>query len=300
MSNFVIPMFHHGGRLGKDSNGVLKYLDGKDSSSSSSSDEDDESSEDEAYNPPSDAYDESSDTDSDEDRIKLRTHTNKKAADEKDDCDNGKGGNDGKAARNVNTDKKRTNSRMKGKERNMIGQTLVLVEGVMLDLVQDSNIGLPCKHAVATIFRLKNMGYKLEDFVDKSLTMDAVRAAYSYVIQPVNSEEYWIPTDCQGILPPPIAKEKKNKKKVPKLKASPNVDFGEEIDLSQSAPPNDGPATQQIPEPPVGFRMKQIIVRPPIPPTQNHLEPLGQATSGASGSLFTFMPTPDFRPPTNT
>ncbi|XP_020969959.1 uncharacterized protein LOC110268300 [Arachis ipaensis] len=57
--------------------------------------------------------------------------------------------------------------------------------------------GLPCKHAVAVIFRLKNMGYKLEDFVDKSLTMDAVRAAYSYVIQPVNSDEYWIPTDCQ-------------------------------------------------------------------------------------------------------
>ncbi|RYQ97635.1 hypothetical protein Ahy_B08g093715 isoform A [Arachis hypogaea] len=52
---------------------------------------------------------------------------------------------------------------------------------------------LPCKHAVAAIFRLKNMGYKLEDFVDKSLTMDAVRAAYSYVIQPVNSDDYWIP-----------------------------------------------------------------------------------------------------------
>ncbi|RYR04069.1 hypothetical protein Ahy_B06g083615 [Arachis hypogaea] len=144
------------------------------------------------------------------------------------------------------------------------------------------------------------MGYKLEDFVDKSLTMDAVRAAYSYMIQPVNSEEYWIPIDCQGILPPPIAKAKKNKKKMPKLKVSPNVDFGEEIDLSQSAPPNDGPATQQISEPPVGFRMKQTIVRPPILPTQNHLEPLGPATSGASGSLFTFMPTPGFRPPINT
>ncbi|XLS64483.1 hypothetical protein HN51_024457 [Arachis hypogaea] len=59
-------------------------------------------------------------------------------------------------------------------------------------------------------------------------------------------------------------------------------------------------ATQQIPEPFVGFQMKQTIVRPPIPPTQNHLEPFGPATSGTSGSLFTFMPTPDFRPPTNT
>ncbi|RYQ97636.1 hypothetical protein Ahy_B08g093715 isoform B [Arachis hypogaea] len=87
---------------------------------------------------------------------------------------------------------------------------------------------------------------------------------------------------------------------MPKLKASPNVDFGEEISLSQSAPPNDGPATQQIPEPPVGFRMKQTIVRPPIPPTQNHLEPLGPATSGASDSLFTFMSIPGFRLPTNT
>ncbi|XP_020963750.1 uncharacterized protein LOC110265219 [Arachis ipaensis] len=98
----------------------------------------------------------------------------------------------------------------------------------------------------------------------------------------------------------PMAKAKKNKKKMPKLKASPNVDFGEEISLSQSAPPNDGPATQQIPEPPVGFRMKQTIVRPPIPPTQNHLEPLGPATSGASDSLFTFMSIPGFRLPTNT
>ncbi|KAL4295095.1 hypothetical protein AHAS_Ahas18G0293800 [Arachis hypogaea] len=43
--------------------------------------------------------------------MKLRTHTNKKTADEKDDCDQGKGGADGKAARNMNTDKKRANSR---------------------------------------------------------------------------------------------------------------------------------------------------------------------------------------------
>ncbi|XP_020967485.1 uncharacterized protein LOC110266806 [Arachis ipaensis] len=245
--------------------------------------------------------------------MKLRTHTNKKAANEKDDCDNGKGGADGKAARNVNTDKKKANSRKyAGKKKkhawpnfspsgrgnvrfgsggNIGGQHTGLsgskaqpgsrqdksgsshtkdfepiIEevdseeekeyvyeseafvspissddkggnkhqcpehktgygygevyfelGMEFDTMAEFKeclkdyfvyegkecpyihvyyaiisyikfiysvimvfdllklyIGLPCKHAVAAIFRLKKMGYKLEDFVDKSLTVDAV------------------------------------------------------------------------------------------------------------------------------
>ncbi|KAL4371704.1 hypothetical protein AHAS_Ahas06G0192400 [Arachis hypogaea] len=34
--------------------------------------------------------------------------------------------------------------------------------------------------------------------------MDAVRATYSYVIQQVNSEEYWIPTSYARTFPPTI------------------------------------------------------------------------------------------------
>ncbi|KAL4392187.1 hypothetical protein AHAS_Ahas03G0320000 [Arachis hypogaea] len=114
MSNFTVPVFHHGGRLGKDSQAAAQV---KDSSSSSSSDEDDGSSKDKAYNPPSDVYDKSSDTDSDKEIMKLKTHTNKKAADEKDDCNNGKGGADGKATRNVNTDKKANSRKYAGKRK---------------------------------------------------------------------------------------------------------------------------------------------------------------------------------------
>ncbi|MED6135886.1 hypothetical protein PIB30_050935 [Stylosanthes scabra] len=50
----------------------------------------------------------------------------------------------------------------------------------------------------------KNGGYRPEDFVHKSLTMEAVRATYNFMIHPVPSQEYWTPTGCEGINPPPI------------------------------------------------------------------------------------------------
>ncbi|XP_016185103.1 uncharacterized protein LOC107626718 [Arachis ipaensis] len=52
--------------------------------------------------------------------------------------------------------------------------------------------GMPCRHAVAAMAK---MGLKPEDFVHKWLTVDAVRAAYSVCINPVNSKKYWNPTD---------------------------------------------------------------------------------------------------------
>ncbi|RYR75994.1 hypothetical protein Ahy_A01g000590 isoform A [Arachis hypogaea] len=267
-----IIVFNHGGRLGKDNNGVLQYLDGKedseindlrnsllatdclvfnlyfehlvgepcyvnndlgqaagqvnDSSSSYSSDEDDESSEDETYNPPSNAYDESSDIDSNKNRMKPRTSTKKKAANGKDDYGNRKGSVDGKTAGNMNMNKKKANSRKyAGKRKKHIRPNFSPNGRGNVGVGSGGNIGgqhtglsgskaqpgLLCKHAVAAISRLKNMRYKSEDFVNKSLTMDVVRAIYSYVIQPVNTEKYWIPTDCQGILPPPPSNHKGKK-----------------------------------------------------------------------------------------
>ncbi|XP_015956797.1 uncharacterized protein LOC107481097 [Arachis duranensis] len=52
--------------------------------------------------------------------------------------------------------------------------------------------GMPCRHAVAAMAK---MGLKAEDFVHKWLTMDAIKSGYSVCINPVNSEEYWNPTD---------------------------------------------------------------------------------------------------------
>ncbi|XP_057745260.1 uncharacterized protein LOC130963129 [Arachis stenosperma] len=62
---------------------------------------------------------------------------------------------------------------------------------------------MPCRHVVAAMAK---MGLKPEDFVHKWLTMDAIRSAYSVCINPVNSEEYWNPTDSPQPLPPPIKK----------------------------------------------------------------------------------------------
>ncbi|KAL4392563.1 hypothetical protein AHAS_Ahas03G0357600 [Arachis hypogaea] len=96
------------------------------------------------------------------------------------------------------------------------------------------------------------------------LTMDATRAAYAHTMKPVNSEEYWEPTDAPRPLPPPIkrpahrpkvkrridpvetemnpnkAKAKKNKKKLPRGEKK-TSDVGpegqlQEIPLSQNAP----------------------------------------------------------------
>ncbi|XP_029144759.2 uncharacterized protein [Arachis hypogaea] len=55
--------------------------------------------------------------------------------------------------------------------------------------------GLPCKHAVSAISRLRKQGLKPEDFAHKWLTMDAVRATYGDSIKPVNSEEFWEETN---------------------------------------------------------------------------------------------------------
>nr|XP_025611980.1 uncharacterized protein LOC112705360 [Arachis hypogaea] len=55
--------------------------------------------------------------------------------------------------------------------------------------------GLPCKHAVAAISRLRKQGLKPEDFAHKWLTMDVVRATYGDSIKPVNSEEFWEETN---------------------------------------------------------------------------------------------------------
>ncbi|MED6107108.1 hypothetical protein PIB30_011125 [Stylosanthes scabra] len=52
----------------------------------------------------------------------------------------------------------------------------------------------------------RNGGYSPDDFVHKSLTMESVRATYSYTVHPVPSEEYWNPTGCGGIQPPPIVR----------------------------------------------------------------------------------------------
>ncbi|KAL4391816.1 hypothetical protein AHAS_Ahas03G0282900 [Arachis hypogaea] len=58
-----------------------------------------------------------------------------------------------------------------------------------------------CRHAVAAVAK---MGLKLEDFVHKWLTMEAIRVTYSHCIKLVNSEEYWIPTNALRPLPPTI------------------------------------------------------------------------------------------------
>ncbi|RYR01305.1 hypothetical protein Ahy_B06g080171 [Arachis hypogaea] len=55
--------------------------------------------------------------------------------------------------------------------------------------------GLPCKHAVATIARLRRQNLKLENFAHKWLTMDAIRVTYGDSIKPVNSEEFWEETN---------------------------------------------------------------------------------------------------------
>ncbi|MED6209903.1 hypothetical protein PIB30_059154 [Stylosanthes scabra] len=36
--------------------------------------------------------------------------------------------------------------------------------------------------------------------------MEVVRATYNYVVHLVPSEEYWTPTGCEGIKPPPIVR----------------------------------------------------------------------------------------------
>ncbi|XP_016194846.1 uncharacterized protein LOC107635794 [Arachis ipaensis] len=79
--------------------------------------------------------------------------------------------------------------------------------------------GMYCRHAVATM--AKKMGLKPENFVHKWFTMDAIRPAYSHCINPVNSEEYWTPTDSPQPLPPQIKKaahRSKIKRKVDSVK----------------------------------------------------------------------------------
>ncbi|MED6133992.1 hypothetical protein PIB30_033298 [Stylosanthes scabra] len=65
---------------------------------------------------------------------------------------------------------------------------------------------VPCKYVVAAIGTHRNGGYSPDDFVYKSLTMKTMRATYNYVVHPVPSEEYWTPTVCEGIKPPPIVR----------------------------------------------------------------------------------------------
>ncbi|KAL4345111.1 hypothetical protein AHAS_Ahas11G0245700 [Arachis hypogaea] len=157
--------------------------------------------------------------------------------------------------------------------------------------------GLLCKHAVTAIFRLKNMGYKSKNFVHKSLTMDVVRATYSYVIQPVNGEEYWILTGCTGTLPSTIVRPV-GRPKIRRIKDPIEMVIGNKVRKScqaaQLIPPHPaGP----IPPPSIGLRMKQPIVRPPVPSTKNNLETLKVTSLETFASMFTFMPTPRFRPP---
>ncbi|XP_057748927.1 uncharacterized protein LOC130967901 [Arachis stenosperma] len=95
------------------------------------------------------------------------------------------------------------------------------------------------------------------------------------------------------------AKAKKNKKKKPKTSAtgqSVNCGQGEEINVSQSAPQADEPATAPC------FREKQPIVRPTAPTNQGvstgvSAETMAAATSGTASRLFKFIPTPGIRPP---
>ncbi|MED6227041.1 hypothetical protein PIB30_109584, partial [Stylosanthes scabra] len=58
----------------------------------------------------------------------------------------------------------------------------------------------------AAIAMHRNGGYSPDDFVHKSLTMEVVRATYSHVVQLVPSSEFWNPTGCGGIEPPPIVR----------------------------------------------------------------------------------------------
>ncbi|XP_072084384.1 uncharacterized protein [Arachis hypogaea] len=55
--------------------------------------------------------------------------------------------------------------------------------------------GLPYKHAVAAISRLRKQQLKPEDFAHKWLTIEAVRATYGDSIKSVNSEEFWEKTN---------------------------------------------------------------------------------------------------------
>ncbi|RYR73308.1 hypothetical protein Ahy_A02g007663 [Arachis hypogaea] len=57
------------------------------------------------------------------------------------------------------------------------------------------------QHAVAAMYKI---GVNPEDFVHTWLTMDSIRATYAHTMKPVNSEEYWEPTDAPRPLPPPI------------------------------------------------------------------------------------------------
>ncbi|MED6208888.1 hypothetical protein PIB30_049336 [Stylosanthes scabra] len=58
---------------------------------------------------------------------------------------------------------------------------------------------MPCVHAIAAICKLRIKPVK--KFVSLFLIMDAIRATYDIHINPVNSEEFWHPTDG----PKPIA-----------------------------------------------------------------------------------------------
>ncbi|MED6105956.1 hypothetical protein PIB30_000078 [Stylosanthes scabra] len=53
--------------------------------------------------------------------------------------------------------------------------------------------GMPCVHAIAAICKLRVK--PVEYFISPFLTMDAIRATYDIHVNPVNSEEFWYPTE---------------------------------------------------------------------------------------------------------
>ncbi|RYR31590.1 hypothetical protein Ahy_B01g056415 [Arachis hypogaea] len=53
--------------------------------------------------------------------------------------------------------------------------------------------GLPCVHTVAAISKVRVK--TAEEFVSPFLTIEAIRKTYDIRINPMNSEEFWEPTD---------------------------------------------------------------------------------------------------------
>ncbi|KAL5754592.1 hypothetical protein ACOSP7_022812 [Xanthoceras sorbifolium] len=74
--------------------------------------------------------------------------------------------------------------------------------------------GVPCKHAMAVITRMR---LNCKDFVHKYLTTESYLKTYNYAIHPVLDEFKWPEVDCQNVLPPvekvTQGRPKKNRKR---------------------------------------------------------------------------------------
>ena len=70
--------------------------------------------------------------------------------------------------------------------------------------------GIPCFHAVACIFLKKD---NPEDYIHDCYKISTFLEVYSYLIEPLNGEEFWEETNHCEILPPLIKKQPGRPKK---------------------------------------------------------------------------------------